>query len=221
MIADEAQAREYVEKLTNSDGIARLERFGTLLAEENTRQNLVAAASLAQMWQRHFADSAQLLTHVSRETRSSLEKEGVWLDLGTGAGFPGLLVSLMRPNWNIRLVESRRRRVEWLQRCVEELGLTRCEVEGSTLQQVEAFEARVISARAFAPLPKLLSLSARFSTQDTLWVLPKGQRAAQELAELPRRFAKAFHVEQSVTDDTSGVIVGHLLEKPSNERSSG
>lgn len=213
MITSEVQAREFVEKLTNTDGMARLEQLAAMLAEENTRQNLVAAASLNHIWQRHFADSAQLLTYVSRETSGV----GIWLDLGTGAGFPGLLIAALRPDWSVVLVESRKRRVEWLEHCVAGLGLSQCRVAGSTLQAVESFEASVISARAFAPLPKLLNLSARFSTRDTTWLLPKGRRAAQELSELPRRFAKGFHVEQSQTDTESGIIVGQLAEKLPNK----
>ena len=205
MISDERQARKFVEKLGDDTAIERMDRLAAMLAEENSRQNLVAAASLPGIWQRHFADSAQLLTYVPRGTSP-------WLDLGAGAGFPGLVVAILRPDIRVVLVESRKRRVEWLENCVSEFGLTQCSVAGSTLQSIEAFEAGVISARAFAPLPKLLSLSARFSTQQTIWVLPKGRRAAQELRELPRRFAKGFHVEQSQTDAQSGIIVGKLPE---------
>ena len=208
MIADEAEARDFVEKRADAPAIQRLERLAAMLVAENQRQNLVAAASLSSIWQRHFADSAQLLDHVPRETL----EDGPWLDLGTGAGFPGMVVGILRPDLPVVMVESRKRRIEWLEHCVAELALDQCSVAGSNLQAVESFKASVISARAFAPLPKLLNLSARFSTRDTTWLLPKGRRAAQELAELPRRFAKGFHVEQSQTDAESGIIVGNLPE---------
>jgi 16S rRNA (guanine527-N7)-methyltransferase len=67
---------------------------------------------------------------------------------------------------------------------------------------------RVICARAFAPLSKLLSLSARFSTPDTLWMLPKGRSAAQELSEQPESIRAMFHVEQSRTDPEAGLVIG-------------
>ena len=99
-------------------------------------------------------------------------------------------------------------RLRGFARAAEELGLDKCRVEGKKLEHVESFAAGVISARAFAPLAKLLSLSARFSTRDTLWLLPKGRSAVQELAGLPQQTARMFHVEQSVTDSEAGIVIG-------------
>jgi 16S rRNA (guanine527-N7)-methyltransferase len=105
------------------------------------------------------------------------------------------------------LVESRKRRVEFLARCVEELALTNCTVEGQRLEQVSPFKAHVISARAFAPLEKLLRLSAPFSTSDTRYVLPKGRSAAQELKATKSSIRRMFHVKHSLTDADAGIIV--------------
>ncbi|RKF19121.1 16S rRNA (guanine(527)-N(7))-methyltransferase RsmG [Altericroceibacterium spongiae] len=185
----------------------RLERLVVLLREENQRQNLVAEKSLDYVWQRHLADSAQLLDYVPRETQP-------WLDLGTGAGFPGLVIAAMNPDWDVVLVESRKRRVEWLESVCADLKLTKCCVKGARLEQVVSFPAAVISARAFAPLPRLLNLAARFSTPNTIWVLPKGRSAAQELSELKKSAQSMFHVEQSVTDGEAGIIVGRYRHKP-------
>ena len=80
---------------------------------------------------------------------------------------------------------------------------------GARLEQVETCKVSVISARAFAPLERLLSLSARFSTSDTIWLLPKGRSAQQELENL-RGWRHMFHVEQSVTEPQAGIIVGKL-----------
>jgi 16S rRNA (guanine527-N7)-methyltransferase len=206
MIASEEQARAFVAELSDQVAIERLERLIALLAEENGRQNLIAAATLPAVWQRHLADSAQLIGHVPRETSSN----GPWLDLGTGAGFPGLVIAAMRPEWEVRLVESRRKRCEWLERARLALELPHCKVVTARLEVVETFPAGVISARAFAPLSKLLDLSTRFSTDQTLWLLPKGRSAAQELAALPESQRKLFHVEQSLTDPEAGIVVGRL-----------
>lgn len=208
MIATEQQARAWLAALPEWDAVAaeRIERLIALLVEENARQNLVAAASLPLVWQRHIADSAQLLPHVPRETSSS------WLDLGTGAGFPGLVIAALRPDCEVVMVESRARRIEWLERARIALGLERAQVVGARLEQVESRPFRVISARAFAPLVRLLDLSARFSTKDTLYLLPKGRSAQQELSEL-KGWNHLFHVEQSLTDPEAGVIVGQLLGK--------
>lgn len=205
ILRDEAEARAWLAALPEWDAAAaeRLDLLVRLLAEENQVQNLVSAASLDEVWRRHIADSAQLLTHVPRETGSP------WLDLGTGAGFPGLVIAALRPEVEVLLVESRARRIDWLERARIALGLDKAQVIGARLEQVPTRPVRAISARAFAPLPRLLDLSARFSTADTVWLLPKGRSAAQELSEL-RGWRHMFHVEQSLTDAEAGVILGTL-----------
>lgn len=205
MIENEVQAREWLAALPEYDRMAaeRLDRLVAMLAEENQRQNLVSAGSLEQVWLRHIVDSAQLLVHVPRETSTP------WFDLGTGAGFPGLVIAALRPECEVIMVESRARRIEWLDRARITMGLERARVAGQRLEMVDSRHAGVISARAFAPLERLLELSARFSTSDTIWVLPKGRSAKQELADL-RKWRHVFHVEQSLTDPQAGIIVGTL-----------
>jgi 16S rRNA (guanine527-N7)-methyltransferase len=206
LITTEAEARAYVAQRCDGEGLDRLDRLVELLKVENTRQNLVSAASLDSIWLRHIADSAQLLDHVPRET-------GTWLDLGTGAGFPGMVIAALRPDSRTVVVESRKRRIEWLHALVDALDLQNCSVIGSRLEVTEPFPASVISARAFAPLDKLLSLAERFSTSDTVWLLPKGRSAAQEVAGLPKSLRSTFHVEQSVTDADSGIVVGRIAKE--------
>lgn len=201
MIGDEEAARRFCAARIDAQGMARLERLAVLLAEENAAQNLVSDASLRAVWERHFADSLQLLDHVPRETSP-------WLDLGSGAGFPGLPLAIARPDARFHLVESRKRRVEWLRRAAVELGLENCQVVGARLENVDSFPVGAITARAFAPLGKLLNLSARFSTRDTLWLLPKGRSAGQELENQPPAVRTMFHVEQSQTDSEGGILVG-------------
>ncbi|OGS48342.1 MAG: 16S rRNA (guanine(527)-N(7))-methyltransferase RsmG [Erythrobacter sp. RIFCSPHIGHO2_12_FULL_63_10] len=201
MIEDEGSARRYVAGLADGVAMDRLDRLVAALVEENRRQNLISRPTEASIWQRHVADSAQLLRFVPRETF------GPWLDLGTGAGFPGLVIAILRPAQPMVLVESRPLRAEWLARMAEELALDHCRIEARRIEMVEAFAARVISARAFAPLLKLLSLSAPFSTGETTYLLPKGRSAAQELTALPVRSRELFHVEQSLTDPDAGIIV--------------
>ena len=206
MLADEEGACAYVARWADPEALERLERFARLLLDENQRQNLISKPSEGALWQRHFADSAQLLRFVPRETLVA-RSPGAWLDLGTGAGFPGLVLAVLLSDTPFALVESRARRVEFLQRCVDDLGLRQCTVRGERLERVEPFEASVISARAFAPLEKLLRLSAPFSTKATRYLLPKGRSAAHELSTQTKTIRTMFHVEHSLTDCEAGIIL--------------
>lgn len=204
MIADESAAQDWCAERFGPDILAKLVQFVALLRAENAQQNLVSRASLDHVWQRHIVDSLQLLDHVPRETLMA----GPWLDLGSGAGLPGLPVAIACPQMEVWLIESRKRRIEWLTSAAEKLALSNCRIIGSRLELVETCEAAVISARAFAPLDKLIELSARFSTRSTLWLLPKGRSGAQELSEQPRRIRSMFHVEHSLTDPDAAILIG-------------
>ena len=213
-LSSEAEARAWFGDVVGCDQAAleKLERLVDLLRTENTRQNLVSTASLEQVWIRHLVDSAQLL-FVSRET-----PRGPWLDLGSGAGFPGLVVALCRPATEVILVESRARRVAWLEFASNQLGLGNVSVAGGKLETLASFAAGTISARAFAPLARLISLSARFSTSDTQWLLPKGRNGRQELLEMPKAIQSLFHVEHSLTDPESVILVGRGVPQVWPER---
>ena len=204
MIASEEEARAWLRGVAGGtvDAFEKMELLVRSLAVENQRQNLVSKASLASVWQRHIVDSAQLLTHVSRGTTP-------WLDLGSGAGLPGLVIAILRPDTEVVLIEKRSRRAEWLNRMLETLDLPCARVIGQSLGVVDTFLSAAITARAFAPLDRLLELSARFSTSRTVWLLPKGRTAAQELMAL-RGWTHMFHVEPSITDPAAGLIVGTL-----------
>lgn len=179
----------------------QLDRFVDLLVAESAHQNLIASSTIPTMWVRHIADSAQLL---SLDTRDG---DGLWIDLGSGAGLPGLVVAILSPR-PILLVESRKRRCDFLRSITDDICLSHVEVVEAPLERIETRSAATISARAFAPLDKLLDLSARFSTESTRWLLPKGRNAVKELALLPEPWQRMFHVEQSRTDAESQILVG-------------
>lgn len=204
MIDSEAAARGWVESALNPSATQwqQLERYAALLVAANATQNLLAASTIPQLWVRHIADSAQLLMHDRRDG------DGLWLDLGSGPGLPGLVAAILteRPVW---LVESRALRCRFLGEVIDSLGLApRVDVQPLRLERLSTVGAETISARAFAPLPRLIDLSARFSTATTRWLLPKGQNAAKELALLSPPWHKLFHVEQSLTDAASGILIG-------------
>ena len=182
-----------------------LKTFVAFLKREASGQNLISASTLDHIWSRHIVDSAQLLQfldHAPAATR--------WLDLGSGAGFPGLIIALLT-DYNVTLLESRARRIDYLQRAVEMLDLThRVHVAGVTLERLETAPYSVISARAFAPLPKLFDLAERFATNKTLWLLPKGRNADHEWQDAQGVWDGNFQVMKSITDQDAGILVGTL-----------
>jgi 16S rRNA (guanine527-N7)-methyltransferase len=196
---DEPEAKLWLEAEVgvSRETMARLEAFGALLRSENEKQNLVSAATLDRFWSRHMVDSAQLLRFVD-----AVEP---WLDLGTGAGFPGLIVAALRDQ-PVTLIESRRLRVDFLKRAAELLHIEP-EIVQASVERVPDRPFAVISARAFAPLPRLLELAHRFSTEKTLWLLPKGRGAKSELEAVRDAWQGDFRLEPSLTDVDAKIIV--------------
>ena len=178
---------------------AGLERYVDLLREENERQNLISAASADAIWQRHIADSAQLV-------RFAPDARASWVDIGSGAGLPGIVIALLTSG-SVTLVEPRRLRADFLARTVDALGLApRVSV---ACAKIEAVGGRfdVITARAVAPLGKLLGISRHLSHPGTIWVLPKGKNAKTELAEARRNWQCDARMEPSRTDPDSAILV--------------
>jgi 16S rRNA (guanine527-N7)-methyltransferase len=176
-----------------------LEQFVAMVAAENERQNLVSRGSLPHLWQRHVADSAQLLLHAPGPGQS-------WLDLGSGPGFPGIVLAILHDG-PVHLVEARKGRVAFLERAAADLGLSNIAVHGCKLEALRLAPVNVITARAFAPLARLFPLAHSFSTESTVWVLPKGQSARSELESVAGTWQGMFHVKQSVTDGQAEILV--------------
>lgn len=207
---DEAEARGWVQRAFDvpRGTMARLDAFGALLCEENARQNLVSRASLDQVWLRHIADSAQLL-------RFAPSPRASWVDLGSGAGFPGLIVALLHAG-PVTLVEERRLRVDFLRRAAETLGVE-VELLGTKVERVPRRRFDVISARAFAPLARLLDLGTHLSTTNSVWILPKGRNAQSELAALDSSWQGNFRLEPSLTDPDAQILVATRVRRRAKE----
>jgi 16S rRNA (guanine527-N7)-methyltransferase len=206
----EAEAKERLD--VPRETLERLDAFAEFLRSENERQNLVSKASLESLWERHILDSAQLIQFAPAQA-------GSWLDLGTGAGFPGLMVALFHPA-HVVLVESRKLRVDFLRTAASVLGIdARVEILCSKLESVPARPFDVISARAFAPLPKLLALAERFSTPGTIWILPKGRNAKSELEAARSSWQGDFRLEPSLTDAEAQIVVASRVRQKPRGRS--
>ena len=208
---DEAGARDWVERCLDvpRGTMERLEAFADLLRAENERQNLVSKASLDHLWARHIADSAQLLRFAPAPLAS-------WIDLGSGPGFPGLIVAALHKG-PVTLVEERRLRVDFLHRATDVLDVE-VEILGSKVERVPPRPFDVISARAFAPLDKLLTLATGLSTTKSVWVLPKGRNAQSELEALDSSWQGDFRLEQSLTDADAQIVVAEGVKQAGRKR---
>lgn len=165
----------------------RLEACHRLLVKWQARINLVAPGTLDDAWRRHFEDSAQLVRHAP-------PRPARWIDLGTGAGFPGLVAAILlaeiSPDTEIVLVESDARKCAFLHAVIAETGLAqagmtvrvltmRAERAAAELDRIPA----VISARALAPLPRLMELVWPFWSRGCVGLFPKGRDVDSELTE--------------------------------------
>lgn len=177
--------------------IEALDALVDMTVAENSRQNLISASTIENIWSRHILDSAQLAAFA----------QGRWIDLGSGPGFPGLVIAALTRQ-KMTLVESRSARVSFLRAAIDTMGLSaNVRVFGDRVERMQSETFDAICARAFAPLPRLLSLAYKFSTPETIWVMPKGRSAASELEQIRHSWQGDFRIEASITDPAAGIIV--------------
>lgn len=193
----EDEARNWIRTNTDVSRETRLAAFVELLRDEATRQNLVSPSTLEQIWARHIVDSAQLLQHV--------DPGGLWLDIGSGAGLPGIVLAILRDD-PVELVEPRKLRTAFLQHCVDTLGLTNVTIHTAKVERTKG-RAAVITARAVGTLDTLFRIARHRSNRSTIWVLPKGRNAQSEVEDAQLWWQGSFHVEPSVTAPDSLIIV--------------
>ncbi|MES2986634.1 MAG: RsmG family class I SAM-dependent methyltransferase [Pseudomonadota bacterium] len=198
----EQEARQWI---IDRFGVSRetlLNRFEAILRDEATRQNLISAASFEQLWTRHFVDSAQLIDAAKDAGR------GAWLDVGTGAGMPGLVVAMLidRP---VVLVEPRAKRADFLYRAAALLEIgRRVTVEQREIEKYKPINpAAIVSARAVSELSLLLASTHHCTDSSTIWLLPKGRAAHSEVEAAAAKWQGSFHVEPSITQADSGIVI--------------
>ncbi len=200
--------------------IHRLSRYAERLAHWQKRFNLVGPSALDQLWCRHFADSAQLLS-LAPDAR-------LWLDLGSGAGFPGLVVAIIQagtPDFRMHLVESNRKKCAFL---AEVARATEAPVDIHAMriedlaESAQSLKPDVVSARALAPLPRLFELAAPFFGERTRGLFPKGREAEAELEAACEGWTFSSRLHPSLTSREANIIEvtalrrrGMATDKPS------
>jgi len=197
----------------------RLETYESLLRTWQRTINLVAPSTLDETWGRHFADSAQLLALAPPDARR-------WLDLGSGAGFPGLVLAVLlaeREEAKVTLIESDSRKAAFLREVARKTGVVvdiLCErieklptqAKVVSRETAESGMWDVITARALAPLPRLLDLAAPYFSQDTVGLFLKGREAEAEVAAAQSGWRFSFELHRSLTDKDGQVILVRALQ---------
>ncbi|MEO5640624.1 MAG: 16S rRNA (guanine(527)-N(7))-methyltransferase RsmG [Sphingomicrobium sp.] len=175
----------------------RLNAYVPLLLEAAEQQNLIAKSTIDNLWERHIFDSAQLLRLAS--------PGGAWLDIGSGAGLPGIVLAILNPA-PITLVEPRRLRIEFLASVVDALSLSNVTlVHGKPAAITETFA--MITTRAVASAPDLFAMALHLSLPQTVWLLPKGRSAQKELDEARKSWQGDFRLEPSMTDAGASILM--------------
>jgi len=177
--------------------IDKFQVYLTLLEKWQRRINLVSNGTLADAWQRHILDSGQLAAYYPPQTRHIL-------DVGSGAGFPGLVLAIMG-DVMVDLVESDQRKAVFLSTVVRELGLS-AKVHSQRIETMPNLCADVITARALAPLPKLLNLIETQVSPECVCLFLKGASVEDELTNLQSYSTMVCETHPSLSGSTGVVL---------------
>ena len=183
--------------------LEKLERYSTLLVEENQSQNLVAAASVPHLWTRHIVDGAQLLGLGG--------PPGSWCDIGSGPGLPGLVIAILG-GLPMTLNEPRKLRADFLRRSVAALALDRVYVAECKAERLEG-KFDFVTARAVARLDKLFGMACHLAHSETKWLLPKGEKAQSELDEARGTWQGEFRLVPSRTHPASAIVIAEHVQR--------
>jgi 16S rRNA (guanine527-N7)-methyltransferase len=215
---DLAADRERALALTpvSRETLARLDRFVELLLDTQSHTNLIGAGTIPELWTRHVADSLQLL--------DLAPDAQVWLDLGSGAGFPGVVIACAlaeQPGTAVHLVESTRKKAAFLQRVAETLALPATVHHIRVESLSPGFAAQVITARALAPLPQLLGYVAPWLKSGAKALLPKGQDVEAELTEAAKYWKIEADLVASRTNPAGRIVVVRGLRRRAEAQGRG
>ena len=182
--------------------LERLRQYEALLRRWNPAINLVARSTLDQIWSRHFLDSTQLFDLAGSGWAH-------WADLGSGGGFPGLVVAVlvaeMDPGASVTLIESDQRKAAFLMAAAREIGVT-VTVRTDRVESTPPQAADILTARALAPLDKLLAFSDRHLTPTGTALFPKGANHAAELQQALESWRFSYEETPSTTDPQAVVL---------------
>lgn len=180
----------------------RLRHLADRLTKWNRSINLVAPSTVMDVWNRHILDSVQVLDQAPEPWKT-------WADFGSGGGFPGLVVAIlaheMKPDRHVHLVESDQRKATFLRTMLRETGV-KATVHAKRAEEIEPLKADVVSARALAPLPALLTLLEHQIEPRAVCLFPKGRKWRAEVTSAQNTFAFGLSTVQSRIDPESVIL---------------
>jgi 16S rRNA (guanine527-N7)-methyltransferase len=156
--------------------LAKAERYAQLLATDGVTRGIIGPRETVRLWDRHLVNCALVAEFVP--------ERGELVDIGSGAGLPGIVLALLRPSLHVVLLEPLLRRSVFLEECVRELDLANVTVIRARAEEKAAagITADVATARAVASLEKLAGWAARLLRPGGELIAIKGQSAAEELS---------------------------------------
>ncbi|MCB1532234.1 MAG: 16S rRNA (guanine(527)-N(7))-methyltransferase RsmG [Alphaproteobacteria bacterium] len=180
---------------------AKLQAYHALLLKWQAAINLISPKTIQESWQRHFADSAQILPYISESIKTLV-------DLGSGAGFPGLVIGIMRPDIEVHLIESDERKAQFLRTVSRETGAENVTVENARIEEIEGLKPDLITARALSDLPTLLRYAEIWATDNPAleMLFLKGQSYAEEIADAQKHFGFDVKDYPSQTADEGRIL---------------
>lgn len=177
--------------------LMRLQRYAALLERWNRSINLVGRGTIDDLWRRHMLDSAQLLPLIPDRAASLV-------DLGSGAGFPGLVLAICGVQ-NVHLVEASRKKCTFLHEAARETGAP-VVIHNGRAEEIESFQADIVTARALAPLPKLLHMADHFTKKHSILLFLKGKHVDQELTDAVKEWNMTADQIPSRTDPDASIL---------------
>lgn len=179
--------------------LVRLETLVGFLRSQNSIHNLVSARSLEHVWRRHVLDSAQLDLLIPPEAKTLA-------DLGSGAGFPGLVLAALRPGaLRVSLYEATGKKCRFLREAAERMGIA-AEVCNCRIEDAPPRRYDVVTARACAPVPTLLTYAQKFIGPDTICLFNKGQNVGSELTDARNSWRVKAQWHASLSDHSGNVL---------------
>ncbi|MCF8509910.1 MAG: 16S rRNA (guanine(527)-N(7))-methyltransferase RsmG [Rhodobacteraceae bacterium] len=189
-------------RLVSEDGVKKLERFAELVCRWTTKINLVSRSTIPELWDRHIVDSVQLFSCANEQQR-------LWLDIGSGGGFPGIVIAVLAeeftPKLGVTLVESDKRKSVFLSEACRQLGLA-ATVHCQRSENLAPQAACVVSARALAPLTQLCAHAERHLRSGGTCAFLKGASADDEVVEARKLWKFDLDRLESLTDKRSSVL---------------